>query len=171
MRVQKPPRRVTNAGVNSKGKHAMNEPKNAVGRLEIVVPESAFDLIGHVNNVQYVQWMQDAAEYHSGLLGWPRARYAALGRHWIIRAHNIEYFHSAFLGQRIFAETWVADFKRIKSWRKFRFVRPEDGVVLAKAATLFIFCDSASGGPVRIPPEVIADYPVLGMEAEPELAL
>ena len=149
----------------------MRDAENAVGRLEIVVPESAIDMNGHVNNVQYVQWMQDAAEHHSALLGWPGTRYAANGRHWIIRSHEIEYYHSAYLGQRIWAETWVADFKRVKSWRKFRFVRPEDGVILARAATLFIFCDSASGAPVRIPPEVIADYPVLGMDAEPELRL
>ena len=59
----------------------MSTPRErAIGRLEIVVPESAIDRNGHVNNVRYVQWMQDAAEAHSASLGWPTERYAALGR-------------------------------------------------------------------------------------------
>ena len=51
----------------------------AVFRLEIVVPESTIDANGHVNNVHYVQWMQNAAEAHSAALGWPAARYRAIG--------------------------------------------------------------------------------------------
>ena len=44
----------------------------AVFRLEIVVPESTIDANGHVNNVHYVQWMQNAAEAHSAAL-WAEA--------------------------------------------------------------------------------------------------
>ena len=146
----------------------MSSPRErAIGRLEIVVPESAIDRNGHVNNVQYVQWMQDAAEAHSASLGWPTERYAALGRHWIVRSHSIEYFHSAYAGELIRVETWVTGFRRVKSLRKFRFVRPKDGVVLARAATVFILCDNEKGGPASIPAEVIADYPVLPPEEEP----
>ena len=141
--------------------------ETAIGRLEIVVPESAIDRNGHVNNVQYVQWMQDAAEAHSARLGWPAERYLAIGRHWIIRSHNIEYYHSAYAGELIWAETWVSDFRRVKSLRKFRFVRPADGVVLARAASVFILCDNESGAPASIPAEVIADYPLLPPEEEP----
>ena len=37
----------------------------AIGAVELVVPDTAIDANGHVNNVQYVQWMQDAAIAHS----------------------------------------------------------------------------------------------------------
>ena len=45
-----------------------DDADKAVFRLEIVVPESTIDANGHVNNVHYVQWMQNAAEAHSAAL-------------------------------------------------------------------------------------------------------
>lgn len=142
--------------------------KNTIGRLEIIVPESAIDANGHVNNVQYVQWMQDAALAHSASLGWPLSRYAELNCTWIIRSHTIEYFHSCYAGELIRVDTWVADFQRIKSLRKFRFFRPADKKVLAKASTLFVFCDSKSRKPTSIPPEVLRDYPIVANAQEPK---
>jgi acyl-CoA thioester hydrolase len=40
-----------------------------------VVRAEEIDPLGHVNNVAYVQWMQDAAIAHSSVQGWPMARY------------------------------------------------------------------------------------------------
>lgn len=140
---------------------------NGVATIEKVVPEAAIDVNGHVNNVQYVQWMQEAAMAHSAALGWPTARFLSLGRTWIIRSHAIEYFHSAFAGEIIHILTWVADFQKIRSLRKYKFFRPADGVVLAAAETLFIFCDLATGRPVSIPLEVQQSYPIVPADAEP----
>jgi acyl-CoA thioester hydrolase len=139
----------------------------AIGQVELVVPEQVIDINGHVNNVQYVQWMQEAAMAHSAELGWPRERYAALGRTWIVRSHAIEYYHSAYAGETINILTWVAEIQKIRSLRKFKFVRPTDQVVLASATTQFIFCDLKSGKPVTIPQEVRAAYTVLDPEVEP----
>ena len=146
----------------------MKNSANNIGRLEIVVPQEAIDSNGHVNNVQYVQWMQDAALAHSASLGWPTERYAALQRTWIIRSHSIEYFHSAYQGELLYVDTWVSTVQRIKSLRKFRFFRPADKVVLAKASTLFIFCDTINGKPASIPPEVVQDYPIVAANQEPQ---
>ncbi|ADW16739.1 thioesterase superfamily protein [Desulfobulbus propionicus DSM 2032] len=139
----------------------------AVGTIELVVPESAIDLNGHVNNVQYVQWMQEAAIIHSTRLGWPTERYLSLGRTWIIRSHSIEYFHSAYAGETIHILTWVAEFQKIRSLRKYKFLRPADNTVLATASTLFIFCDLHTGRPVSIPPEVQTAYTVVATDGEP----
>ena len=140
---------------------------SGVGRMELVVPASAIDANGHVNNVQYVQWMQDAAMHHSAALGWPQERYAAMGRTWIIRSHTIEYLHSAYAGDALTVYTWVADFQKIRTLRKFRFHRPADDTVLAVAATVFIFCDLHTGRPRTIPPEVIGCFEVVPAGEEP----
>ena len=140
---------------------------SGVGRMELVVPASAIDANGHVNNVQYVQWMQEAAVFHSARLGWPQERYAAIDRTWIIRSHTIEYLHSAYAGETINVYTWVADFQKIRTLRKFRFHRPADDTVLAVAATVFIFCDLHTGRPRTIPPEVLAAYPLVSPDREP----
>ena len=140
---------------------------NGIGRLELVVPDSAIDANGHVNNVQYVQWMQDAAVFHSARLGWPQERYAAIDRTWIIRSHTIEYLHSAYAGDALTVYTWVADFQKIRTLRKFRFHRPADDTVLAVAATVFIFCALHTGRPRTIPPEVLAADPLVSPDREP----
>ena len=139
----------------------------AIGHLELVVPESAIDTNGHVNNVQYVQWMQDAAMAHSAGLGWPQEQYAALGRTWVIRSHTIEYLHSAYAGDKLTIFTWVSDFQKIRSLRKYKFYRAADETVLALAATMFIFCDLATGRPKTIPQEVLDAYVIIPPEKEP----
>ncbi|WP_028317008.1 acyl-CoA thioesterase [Desulfobulbus elongatus] len=138
-----------------------------IGKTELVVPATAIDANGHVNNVQYVQWMQAAAMAHSDELGWPQERYAAMGRTWIIRSHAIEYLHSAYAGETIAILTWVADLRKFRSLRKYKFIRPADQVVLATAETLFIFCDLHTGKPMTIPPEVREAYAIIAPANEP----
>jgi hypothetical protein len=50
---------------------------------------------GHVNNVQFVQWMQDAAVRHYESLGGILLT-QALETTWVVRSHNIEYLRPAF---------------------------------------------------------------------------
>jgi acyl-CoA thioester hydrolase len=138
-----------------------------IGSTTLVVPESVIDINGHVNNVHYVQWMQEAAMAHSAALGWSTERFLDLGRTWIIRSHSIEYFHSAYAGDTLEILTWVASFQKIRSLRKYKFIRPLDGTVLASAATVFIFCDLRTGRPISIPPEVQQAYPVITGDKEP----
>lgn len=138
-----------------------------LGKLELVVPPSAIDANGHVNNVQYVRWMQEAATAHSAQLGWPQERYTSIGRTWIIRSHTIEYCQSAYVGESLTILTWVSDFHKIRSLRKYKFYRPADDAILATATTLFIFCDLQTGKPVSIPREVQLAYTVVDAADEP----
>jgi Predicted thioesterase len=138
-----------------------------IGRIELEVTATTIDLNGHVNNVQYVQWMQDAAVAHSAELGWPQERYSAIGRTWVIRSHTIEYQHSAYLGDTIVGLTWVADFRKFRSLRKYKFIRSSDETVLATAETLFIFCDLLTGKPMTIPLEVRDAFTVVDQASEP----
>lgn len=139
----------------------------AIGSSELVVDQSAIDANGHVNNVHYIQWMQDAAMAHSASLGWPYERYVEYGATWIIRSHSIEYLHSSYAGDTLIVYTWVNQIKKFRSLRKFKFYRPADDTVIARAETLFIFCDIASGRPRSIPPEVQQVYEMVSEEDEP----
>ncbi|MDY0390096.1 acyl-CoA thioesterase [Desulfobulbus oligotrophicus] len=138
-----------------------------IGRLDVVVEPAVIDANGHVNNVQYVQWIQDAALAHSAQLGWPYERYTSIGRTWIVRSHTIEYYHSAYVGDELTILTWVSSLHKIRSLRKYKFFRPADGSLLAVASTLFIFCDLQTGKPVSIPQEIQAVYTVLDVADEP----
>ncbi len=86
------------------------------------VPASAIDTNGHVNNVAYVQWMQDAAIAHSDAVGGTAAT-RAMNATWVVRRHTIEYRRPAFAGDKIDVRTWVTDCRMVSSRRKYEFIR------------------------------------------------
>ena len=137
----------------------IEEHSDSVYRHTFTVPESAMDGNGHVNNVVYVQWMQDVAILHSEATGGTRAAHAA-GGIWVVRSHKVEYLSPAFAGDEVTALTWVAGFGGVRSPRRYRFVRESDKKILAKGETEWIFVDAQSGRPRKIPDEVTRLFPI-----------
>lgn len=137
-----------------------------VYRYDFTVPPGVIDGNGHVNNVAYVQWMQDAAVRHSESSGGGRAARDA-GAIWVVRKHSIEYLRPAYAGDVITAMTWVVHFRRALSLRKYRFVRASDNAELSRGETEWVFLDAASGRPRVIPPAVIAAFSRMPDEQTP----
>jgi len=127
-------------------------PISAVYSKTVVVPASVIDENGHVNNVAYVQWMQDIAVEHYASIGGITAQ--GPDRTWVIREHKIEYFLPAFAGEEIEIRTWVENIRRVRSLRKYEFVRIADGKVLVKGESDWVFVDVKTGRPQAIPAEV-----------------
>ena len=130
--------------------HPSDHVATAVYRSRLTVPESAIDANGHVNNVAYVQWMQDVAIEHFESTGCHQAMDVAGGT-WVARYHHIEYLSPAFVGEELEAQTWVVRFRRVRTLRRYRFVRLSDGKELATGETEWAFVDSSSGRPKAIP--------------------
>ena len=126
-----------------------------------VVPEE-IDTLGHVNNLVYLRWTQEAAGAHSTALGWPAERYRELGAGWVVRRHEITYLRPAYAGEEVVVRTWIATLGKVTSLRRYRIVRPADGVDLAIAATDWAFIDYGRGTPSRVPPEWSEDFEILG---------
>ncbi len=118
----------------------------------ITIPNSAIDENGHVNNVMYVQWMQDIAVEHYASIG----GVAAQGENatWVVREHRIEYLLPAFENEEIEIKTWVENIRRVRSFRKYEFTRKSDGKVLVIGETDWVFVDTKTGRPLAIPQEV-----------------
>ena len=121
---------------------------------EFDVPPAAIDANGHVNNVEFVRWMQDAAVAHSDAAGCTAATKSA-GATWVARSHHIEYLRPALAGDRVRVQTWVANFRRSFSLRRYRFLRAADRVLLAKGETDWVYFDVTAGRPRSIP-ELVA---------------
>jgi acyl-CoA thioester hydrolase len=136
---------------------------SAIHTYSIHVPPSSIDANGHVNNIEFVRWMQEAAVSHADKVGCTAATQQA-GATWVVRSHQIEYLRPAFEGQRIDVLTWVADFRRAFSTRKYKFVRPSDNVVLARGATDWVFIDSTTGRPKSVPPEIQGMFEIVADE-------
>ncbi|MDH7514394.1 MAG: acyl-CoA thioesterase [Bacteroidota bacterium] len=139
--------------------------ENGVFRRMLVVPPDAVDRNGHVNNVRYVEWMQDVAIRHSEISGGTAAMNSSGGT-WVVRSHRIMYLSPAFSGDLVEVATWVAAFGRVKSFRRYRFTRIPDGRLLAQGETEWVFLDAHSGRPVTIPETVRSCFPVIEV-AEP----
>jgi acyl-CoA thioester hydrolase len=134
---------------------------------EHIVGPSEIDGWGHVNNLAYLKWMQDAAIAHSAAQGWPTDRYFELGAGWVVRSHQIEYLRPAFVAEHLLVRTWVADFRRISSLRKYKIVRQNDQLVLAVAQTQWAFIGFQDHAPRRIPAEVCSSFELLPEDEEP----
>ena len=131
-----------------------------------VFPPEAEDENQHVNNIEYVRMMQESAIAHTRVNGWTPEELRARGWTWVARSHFIEYLQPCRAGEEIAIHTWVADFRKIRSLRKYRFVRVADGAVLAAARTDWVFLDFHKGRPLAIPPEVLAAYVIVPEDEE-----
>ncbi len=118
----------------------------------ITIPSSAIDENGHVNNVVYVQWMQDIAVEHYASIGGIEAQ--GPDSTWVIRKHSVEYFLPAFAGEEIEVRTWVEDLRKVRSLRMYEFIRKSDGKILVKGESDWVFMDSKTGRLKAIPVEV-----------------
>ena len=119
----------------------------------ITIPESAIDENGHVNNVAYVQWMQDIAVEHYESIGGTTPT-QLVGATWVVREHRIEYLLPAFAGEKIEIKTWVENIRRVRSLRKYEFIRTTDEKILVRVQTDWVFVDVQTGAPRAIPDEV-----------------
>lgn len=129
-------------------------PITPIYRKTISVPASVIDENGHVNNIAYVQWMQDiAVEHYTSIGGIGPTQH--IGATWVVRSHLIEYFLPAFAGEEIEIRTWIENVRRVRSLRKYEFVRKADGKILVKGETDWVFVDAQTGSPRAIPDEVI----------------
>jgi acyl-CoA thioester hydrolase len=134
---------------------------NRIYRRSFTIPNDAIDENGHVNNVAYVQWMQNIAVEHYASIGGIEAQ--GKNATWVVREHKIEYFLPAFAGEEIEIKTWVENIRRVRSLRKYEFVRKSDGRVLVQGETDWVFVDVKTGRPLPIPEEV---FSVFGLSQE-----
>lgn len=93
----------------------------------------------------------------------------AAGAIWVVRSHRIEYLKPAFSGEHISVLTWVSNFHRVQSLRKYKMIRVEDNAVLAEAETDWIFVDAKSGPLRSIPQEISSVFEVVPEEREEEI--
>jgi acyl-CoA thioester hydrolase len=135
---------------------------------KLTVPDHALDVNGHVNNIEYIRWMQDAAVLHSDIQGCTKATIEA-GATWVVRTHRIEYLRPAFAGEQIVVLTWVTNFRRVQSLRKYKIVRLDDNTVLVEGETNWVFVDAKTGTLRSIPPSVMATFEILPKERESEI--
>jgi len=123
--------------------------------LQITVHEEDIDRLGHVNNVVYLRWVQEAAIAHWSVLASAEERSRLL---WVVVRHEINYKRSARLEDKVIARTWVGRAEGLSFERHTEIVRADDGKVLARARTLWCPVDAETLRPVEPGEEVRARF-------------
>jgi len=133
----------------------MSEP--AVFEHRFRVSPDDIDRLGHVNNVVYLKYTQDAAFAH-----W----FAAAGQEyvealvWVVRRHEIDYLHPARDGDELLTRTWVGAASGASFERFAEISRPSDGQILARVKSVWVALDAKTLRPTRVTAELRSRFEV-----------
>lgn len=142
----------------------MNGPQDRF-ELPITIQPDDIDVLGHVNNVVYLRWVQDAAIAHWDHLATPEMKAEAL---WVAARHEIDYKRPAMPGDDIVAVTWVGPAGRRLFERNTEILRASDRKLLARARTLWCPVDPATLRAIDLGPATRARFSIPGPEPEAE---
>ena len=122
----------------------------SVFETNYTVVTSNIDELKHVNNVVYLQWIQDIANLH-----WNELKHGVdtAGYVWVVIRHEIDYVGQAQLGDTITAKTWVGKTAGLKSTRHVEFYR--NNKLLVKAQTTFCLLHAKTFKPTRITDQIL----------------
>lgn len=135
--------------------------------LKIQVQSQHIDVLGHVNNVMYVQWMQDVAAVHIETLGLGLTQYLELKHAMVAVEHHVQYRKAALEGDEIILRTWLDDINALYSFRQYAFYRPKDQSVLFVGNTKWACIEIATGRPKRMSPSFTQAYQPISNELDP----
>lgn len=111
---------------------------------EYIVQSSDIDQLGHVNNVVYLQWVQDIATEAWNATATEEQKANLL---WVVARHEIDYKRPAFEGEKVIIRTWVG--KANDKWfeRFTEVCRKRDDKVVIKALTFWAPIDAKTMRP------------------------
>lgn len=118
--------------------------------ISFKVESFLIDDLGHVNNVNYLKWVQEIAEKHWNSLSNPTFENNYV---WVVLRHEIDYLSAAFKEDEIILKTWIGESYGLKSERFVEVIRNDK--VICKAKTIWCLLDKISMKPVRIPTKIL----------------
>jgi acyl-CoA thioester hydrolase len=118
---------------------------------KIQVQQDAIDDLNHVNNVIYVQWIQDIAKEH-----WQAKASKELLEDciWVVKSHFIEYKKAVFLNDIIAIKTYIKLSKGALSIRMVEMYDEATGELILSSETEWVLLDSKSLRPIRVSDEI-----------------
>ncbi|EAR00379.1 acyl-CoA thioesterase [Maribacter sp. HTCC2170] len=114
---------------------------------KILVCKDDLDDLQHVNNVRYVQWIQDISKEH-----WQNVapKEMKTGILWVVKNHNIDYASSAVLGDTILIKTHIAATKGAISVRCVEMYNNKTNQLLVRSHTEWCLLNALTLKPIRI---------------------
>ncbi|MEF9955983.1 MAG: thioesterase family protein [Acinetobacter sp.] len=140
---------------------------SAIFDLNLQVQPEHIDILGHVNNVVYIQWMQDVALAHIEALGLGLTQYLELKHAMVAVEHHVQYRKAAIEGDELILRTWLDHIDALYSYRQYAFYRPKDQSILFVGNTKWACIEIATGRPKRMSPSFIQAYQPIEKDFNP----
>jgi len=116
-----------------------------------VISEDLDDLM-HVNNVRYVQWVQDIAKAHWEAATTPLQQHDNI---WVLVSHHIDYKAAAKLNDEIHLKTYVTRSEGVTSTRLVEMYHKGTKRLIVKSETKWCLLDALTKKPKRITAEIV----------------
>lgn len=113
-------------------------------------PEAVSRAVPHVNNIEYLRWVDRIAELHARHLGMSRESLLDAGHIWFVARHELDYQAETWPDEPLQVATWVRNVGRTRSWRDTIVWREHDQRVVLRAATCWVLVDILSRRPIRL---------------------
>lgn len=111
------------------------------------VTKEDLDQLNHVNNVRYVQWVQDIAEAHWQQKASTRIRSDYF---WVLLNHHIDYKSPAFLNDIITIKTYVDKSEGVTSTRIVEMYHKVGKKLIVRSETNWCLITVETNKPTRI---------------------
>jgi acyl-CoA thioester hydrolase len=113
------------------------------------------DVMGHVNNAVWVQWMEAIATAHWDAVAPPEHVEAYA---WVVTRHEIDYRGNIREGETTTARTFIPEGPRGARFDRHVEFSDASGKVIVKAKSTWAMVDRATGRLLRVTPEVAAPF-------------
>ena len=113
------------------------------------------DVMGHVNNAVWVQWMEAIATAHWQAVASPDHQDAYV---WVVTRHEIDYRGNIRKGETATAETFIEDRPNGARFDRCVVFRNAAGKAIVSAKSTWAMIDRHSGRVLRVPEEVVAPF-------------
>ncbi|MGV6801243.1 MAG: acyl-CoA thioesterase [bacterium] len=127
--------------------------------MDVVEPRPQdIDILGHVNNVVYLQWAQDMAVKHWSAYAPEHLQEKYI---WIALRHEIDYRDPILPGDKAERRTWVGNARGPRFQRFVDIRRQGAEKFAARSLTVWCLIDKTTKRPQRITQEILETFGVI----------
>lgn len=133
----------------------LSELKNSYS-IDIKVSKKEIDGFGHVNNANYIQWLDQVHWSHLHFMEISDSDIFAANCGFVVRQTEVTYFAPVNENETLRIGTSIIDFdERFRFTRKFQLVRPGSKVTVLRGTIQYVSIDLTTGSPKRVPQHFI----------------
>ena len=123
--------------------------------VRYTVRQYELDVLGHVNNAVYLNWVEQVAIEHVEALGFGRDWTTTRGGAWVVREHHVTYHRPLEYGDAVLVTTLPQELGGVRGVRRTEIRRESDGALTTEVLTEWIWVRASDGRPARVPAELL----------------